>query len=497
MNTTKKRKTISHGSNQGSTSGSITATDTETATVNLLKSFEKESSTIQNVLPRTQNLQDGNGEPNGNSTFSSDNTISTKASSSVHSSPGSVCISHTHGSPVHNNLQSSSNSLYSRNMMSPRPGSVLSPGSISDSSSRSTLSERDSPSDFPSYDKNFRVPKSHRLITVNQLMSDNPPCRQTVIYLIFLRVVSSSYNNESRSFTIRNIGKKNQSQSVNLYSRLLLCMDPNTVDGQTVYIVQGRGISMNLWSKNANYRDDGTITVGSVLAIISPKPITKLLANEVPILETNFSSLLMKRKTLHPIPIDTSIPEMTTKGFILNGTYIRVDAVEALQTKCHGHFCDRQRCAELIRADKSCGCYFMRGIHSGIALVHRIQVNCGDGEILTMDEFSSMKFSLLYLSEYFPNSTKRIDFDASEHLETLYDCIDNVINFYNSNGGFTIIGWYKRGEINDSSNDDNNQKITSSSVGQHIISIYPSLYIHGHAPETNDMKFNVSCVSGM
>ena len=139
----------------------------------------------------------------------------------------------------------------------------------------------------------------------------------------------------------------------------------------------------------------------------------------------------------------------------------------------------------------------MRGIHSGIALVHRIRVNCGDGEILTMDEFSSIKFSLLYLSEYFPNSAKRIDFDASEHLEALYGCIDNVIDFYNSNGGFTIIGWYKRGEINDSSNEEKNLKITSSSVGQHIISIYPTLYLHGHAPETENMKFNVSCVSGI
>ena len=29
------------------------------------------------------------------------------------------------------------------------------------------------------------------------------------------------------------------------------------------------------------------------------------------------------------------------------------------------------------------------------------------------------------------------------------DCVENVIEFINDNGGFTVIGWYKRGNISD------------------------------------------------
>ena len=44
----------------------------------------------------------------------------------------------------------------------------------------------------------------------------------------------------------------------------------------------------------------------------------------------------------------------------------------------------------------------------------------------------------------------------------------------NDNGGFTVIGWYKRGEINDISTDESQNEVESSEVGHHIVSVYPS-----------------------
>ena len=76
-------------------------------------------------------------------------------------------------------------------------------------------------------------------------------------------------------------------------------------------------------------------------------------------------------------------------------------------------------------------------------------------------------------------------------MEELYVCMDKVINFYNENGGFTIIGWYKRGEINDSIQSNDNEKVTSSIMNDHMTSIYPTKYIHNSAKETEVMKFDI------
>ena len=355
-----------------------------------------------------------------------------------------------------------------------------------------------------SLDPSFKLPKYHET-SIDELMGSNPPYRRTVIYLILLRVVAAGERNESRTFSLRNIGKKYNGQSSASYTRLLLCMDPRSKFGDTVYIVQGRGISTNLWVKNANIRDNGILSIGSLIAIFCPKPITKLLANEVPIVETNMSALVLKRTIFANIDIDHAVPENTTRGFIMNNCRVEVETVDVIETKCCGHFCDKQRSAELMRAGKPCGCYQMRAMHSNLSLLHRIRIteigtltediNCDLCEFV-MDEYSSMKFSLLYLTEYFPHTTKRNIFDGTEELDDLYKCIDEVMKFYNENGGFTIIGWYKRGEINDTSMSDEKlpEKISSSILSHHVVSIYPSKFLFEH-DEAEDIKYDVLNIS--
>ena len=229
--------------------------------------------------------------------------------------------------------------------------------------------------------------RRYQIITVSELMGQNVKCRKTVLYLILLRIVSTSTNNQSKMYAVKNLKKKNFiQQNTSAYSRLFLCLDPNSSSGKTVYLVQGRGIGTNLWAKNASVRDDGTLTIGSVVAVHNPKPITKLLANDVPILEYNLSLILMKQRVMKAIPIDTNVPENSAQGFIENGCKVEVKSVEVLESVCNGHFCDRQRCVELQKIDKPCGCYFMRGLDSKLSIVHDIEVTCqSSGEKFSME----------------------------------------------------------------------------------------------------------------
>ena len=49
------------------------------------------------------------------------------------------------------------------------------------------------------------------------------------------------------------------------------------------------------------------------------------------------------------------------------------------------------------------------------------------------------------------------------------------MDYINKNGGFTIIGWYKHGEIHDQSNEIISSEVESNELGYHIFSINPKV----------------------
>ena len=128
---------------------------------------------------------------------------------------------------------------------------------------------------------------------------------------------------------------------------------------------------------------------------------------------------------------------------------------------------------------------------SNLAIVHVLKIaHASLYKDLQVDDFSSMKFSLLYLTEYFPQSTRRISYDNTDNEADLYDSIDSILKYYNEHEGFTVTGWYKRGEVDDVVT-DKTEKVSNSDVAYHVTSVYPTGYLNSHAEETEDMKFDV------
>lgn len=103
---------------------------------------------------------------------------------------------------------SSSNSL----------NSSVSPSGGSSSSSKSTVTES-SPR------------KERSVISIDELMGDNPRLRNTVMFLILLRVVAPNMNSDMNPYTVKNFKKKNFTSTKNNYSRLFLCLDKNSPNG--------------------------------------------------------------------------------------------------------------------------------------------------------------------------------------------------------------------------------------------------------------------------
>jgi hypothetical protein len=80
------------------------------------------------------------------------------------------------------------------------------------------------------------------------------------------------------------------------------------------------------------------------------------------------------------------------------------------------------------------------------------------------------------VEEPFPEGIVWSQFDQNNSFEILLDSIIETIDVINDNGGWTVIGWSKRGEINDVAfkQSDTTEKVTSSDINHHITSLVPA-----------------------
>ena len=86
-------------------------------------------------------------------------------------------------------------------------------------------------------------------------------------------------------------------------------------------------------------------------------------------------------------------------------------------------------------------------------------------------------------------------FDKTTMLSTLQDSIDNFVDIINYNVGFTVIGCYKRGEINDQSNKYNfggTESVEVGEIGHHFLHMYQTNY---NADEYYLSEFNLSLIN--
>ena len=95
---------------------------------------------------------------------------------------------------------------------------------------------------------------------------------------------------------------------------------------------------------------------------------------------------------------------------------------------------------------------------------------------MNIENFTSLKFSKLFLDHDLPLSLTCNRLDNTEESFNLEDSIDSVLQYINETGGFTVVGWYKRGEIVDVSKESKNQedRVVASEITYHLVAIKPT-----------------------
>ena len=209
-----------------------------------------------------------------------------------------------------------------------------------------------------------------------------------------------------------------------------------------------------------------------------------------------------------------------SKAFVYNSTQLTVNYSAPIKTSCSGNLCDRQRITDWL-GSKGCGCYGMSTNSTSLAIQHAITIRTALDGKLTMTDFSSLRFSKLYTTGEIPESCKLYMLQVTEASMNMFNALENCAQLINSQGGFTVVGWYKKGLINDKSlivvqninnggnaaggNSNTNQynnnnetvQVESGDVSYHIISISPTNRDFFYettqlSAQLKDLKFHVS-----
>lgn len=144
--------------------------------------------------------------------------------------------------------------------------------------------------------------ESLRVITLEELVTENVIIGKSVLSLQLLSIKAAAPSSSAKGATGQyHYRMKNKHENVDgQYKRMFLLGDLKSRTNECCYIIESGGKNKNLWNRNPMHRDDGTLTIGSIIALPMPKKITSLMANEIYILETTLSAYIVKKPQEFP-----------------------------------------------------------------------------------------------------------------------------------------------------------------------------------------------------
>ena len=327
-----------------------------------------------------------------------------------------------------------------------------------------------------------------------------------------IRIITPNTNQKANIYAIRNRRANNQDVH---FRRLFLCRvfseSDITEHSKPIYLMEASDQNNMLFERNLEWRDDGTISIGTFLRILAPLPIENNMQGDIALVKTQMPAVVMKRPSVLPsISINNMIEGNNSMAFVLNGVFLNLNRTVPVKTTCSGFLCDKQRCSDW-NGKRGCGCYHMTQYRTNIAFEHSIYFDTQRGRIVH-NNFSSTKFSLLYLNDNIPGAVRISALRMSNAYWEIEDAIENVVDYVNDNGGWTVVGWYKRGVINDrslleanstqhpSNNQDSTNEVDAGQLSYHVVQLLPTnqdMHQRGNESfrELNDLRYDVSKIN--
>ena len=343
-----------------------------------------------------------------------------------------------------------------------------------------------------------------REVSIDALRSDEVyemNMNRNYIDVQLLRIITPrSRDQKAYLYSLRSGRRGGGSKDVN-FTRIFQCRVYSTMNTsehkRIIYLMESRNSNNNMFERNLDFRDNGTVTIGTFLRVIAPEAIEDFMNGDIPLIRTPCSLIVLKRPaSMDTVAVNYEIGTNKTLAFCLNNRILHLNKTLSVATTCNGLMCDKSCISEWNNNIKGCGCVGMNPNVSNLALVHSIWISSVAEMALTAHEriqrrishtdFSSTKFSLSYLTNRIPPTVNKSSLSQGNRLYwDLEECIEDVVDFVNDNDGWTVVGWYKRGSIKDRSliessggnnttNGNEDAMVGSGKLSFHIVELTPT-----------------------
>ena len=182
--------------------------------------------------------------------------------------------------------------------------------------------------------------------------------------------------------------------------------------------------------------------LGDVYAVKEPylKDVITLGSN-TPILK--FPGSLVKLVKNPFQVVEPTTPEIDQSRFFhLEHQSIMLSTATVVRTQCTGITCDRQR-----KDLATCGCLYTPGAVAGFNHVLEVDIFIRGYPSLTVSPWTSYYFTTLLFDLPLPSDA---DYKNYEQGRSAYRaCFKELVYHVNQHGGWTILGWQRRGTIID------------------------------------------------
>ena len=234
---------------------------------------------------------------------------------------------------------------------------------------------------------------------------------------------------------------------------------------------------------------------GAMLLLSNPPSTDKFIANgATPILMPQRPAVVINSNfhltSRHIITEGTGM-----NGFVLHDCTISVLSFHVRNTKCGGNLCDRQQ------DDVSkCACYQMPNRSGNVIISIDVNINFEDGTTINTTIRSKWFLEKYIFTDPLPGGTRAVNFEDYEVEDRLFLALDKVTKYINRLCKFRIIGWAKRGEVQDQGVDQPNNglphnasrtMVQSGTLNHHVTRVDPMRPESVNIEYLNSLKFDI------
>lgn len=252
------------------------------------------------------------------------------------------------------------------------------------------------------------------------------------------------------------------------YDRLFVFADLST-PGKCFAILADTVSKSDLLMSHAQHN----VSVGDVFGMMEPDQVVRALQGDIPLVNTSKPLYPLVNSGFPPV-VPLVVPEAgKQRYFYLKNVSVQLTKVEAIKGSCTGTLCDRQG---RIMQTGGCGClYYNRTCSVVLDMTVTFTATDTNGyeHQYSVPHFRSWRTSKIFIHPMALTADTSV---YVTHTREIRDVAANIKNIVNEHEGWTIVGWYRKGEVVDASADPGNtdNEITSDNHPIHISFLFPT-----------------------